>query len=116
MTSIEKINTLLLQRGITGADLSRAIGLSNGTYSQWNTGATKPSKKTLKNVADYFGVNVLDLVDDPEKEKPATESDGQKEKFDELKFILNQLDADNSETLKEYALFLLQRQKSQGGQ
>lgn len=69
MTSIDKINALLLQSGKTGAELSRDIGLSNSAYSLWNTGSTKPSAKTLKKIADYFGVPVIDLLDDEKKEK-----------------------------------------------
>ena len=65
MTSIEKINILLAQHGMSGADLERAIGVSNSVYSQWNTGATKPSRKNLKKIADYFQIDVTELLDDP---------------------------------------------------
>lgn len=65
ITSIDKINALLLKNGISGAELERSIGLSNSVYSQWNTGATKPSKKSLKKIADYFGIDVTELLDNP---------------------------------------------------
>lgn len=86
MKAIEKINALLLQQGKTGAEMSRDLGLSNSAYSLWNTGSTNPSKKNLKRIADYFGVNVTDVVDDlePGKEKPATISDGQEKNEEEL--------------------------------
>lgn len=45
MKSIDKINMILLQKGISGAELSVNAGLSNSAYSQWNTEKTKPSKK-----------------------------------------------------------------------
>lgn len=64
MESIDKINILIAERGISGAELSRAIGASRAVYSQWNTRATKPSNKTLRKIADYFGVNVRDLMPD----------------------------------------------------
>lgn len=36
MSTIDKINLLIKERGITGAELTRAIGIkSTGTYSQW---------------------------------------------------------------------------------
>lgn len=82
--AIDKINAMLLQHGKTGAEMSRDVGLSNSAYSLWNTGATKPSKKNLKKVADYFGVNVTDLLDDVETEKPATVRDGQEENEENL--------------------------------
>lgn len=62
MEVIDKINELLAINGMTGADLSRAIGLSSGAYSQWNKRTTRPSNKTLKKIADYFGVTVSDIL------------------------------------------------------
>lgn len=41
MEVIDKINELLVINGLTGADLSRAIGLSSGAYSQWNKRTTR---------------------------------------------------------------------------
>lgn len=116
MKAIEKINALLLQQGKTGAEMSRDLGLSNSAYSLWNTGSTKPSKKNLKRIADYFGVNVTDIIDDPEpkKAKPATVSDGQEDQYKAFKKILDELNDENVESLREYAIFLKQRQKSQG--
>lgn len=64
MESIDKINALLIDRGLTGAELSRAIGVSRAVYSQWNTRATKPSIKTLKKIADFFSVPVASLLPD----------------------------------------------------
>ena len=118
MKAIEKINALLLQQGKTGAEMSRDLGLSNSAYSLWNTGSTKPSKKNLKRIADYFGVNVTDIADDPEhkKAKPVTVSDGSKEKYEEIKQIFDSLTDDNIVSLRDYALYLLQRQESQDGQ
>ena len=69
MTTIEKINVLLSQNGMSGADLERALGLSNSVYSQWNTGTTKPSKKNLKRIADLFNIDVEELLPDPQKTK-----------------------------------------------
>ena len=58
MSIIDKINARLAQLGKTGAEMSRDIGLSNSIYSQWNTGKSKPSNKTLVRVANYLGVSV----------------------------------------------------------
>lgn len=65
MSTIDKINLLIKEKGITGAELTRAIGIkSTGTYSQWNKGTTEISNKNLKKIADFFGVPVSYLVDD----------------------------------------------------
>lgn len=57
MDIFDRINKLITDKGITGAELSRDLGLSNSIYSQWKSGATKPSPKTIKKIADYFGVS-----------------------------------------------------------
>lgn len=71
MSTIDKINLLIKERGITGAELTRAIGIkSTGTYSQWNKGTTEISNKNLKKIADFFGVPVSYLVDDANRGTP----------------------------------------------
>lgn len=64
MNTIDKINYYLVKQGKTGADLSRALGLSNSVYSQWNTGKTKPKKSKLIAIAEYLGVSVEDILPD----------------------------------------------------
>lgn len=48
MDTVSKIRTLLKQKGIAGYRMCSDIGLSNATFSQWNTGKTKPTEKNLK--------------------------------------------------------------------
>lgn len=68
MNTIDKINYYLFKQGKTGADLSRALGLSNSVYSQWNTGKTKPRKSKLIAIAEYLNVSVEDLLPDDDAE------------------------------------------------
>lgn len=68
MNTIDKINYFLFKQGKTGADLSRALGLSNSVYSQWNTGKTKPRKSKLTAIAEYLNVSVEDLLPDDDAE------------------------------------------------
>lgn len=62
MDAIDKINFYLSKKGKNGADLSRALGLSNSIYSQWNTQKTKPSNVRLPVIAEYLGVSVEDIM------------------------------------------------------
>lgn len=66
MDTIDKINFFLAKKGVNGADLSRALDLSNSTYSQWNKKKNKPSKKLLPKIAKYLCVSVEDLLPDPD--------------------------------------------------
>lgn len=70
MRTIDKINYYLRIIGKNGADLSRALGLSNSIYSQWNTGKSKPSPQKLPAIAEFLGVSVADLLPDDEEVLP----------------------------------------------
>ena len=76
MRTIDKINYYLRIIGKTGADLSRAIGLSNSIYSQWNTGKSKPSPQRLPAIAEYLGVSVADILPDDEEVLPKAKKEG----------------------------------------
>lgn len=69
MEVIDRINLRLAEIGKTGAEMSRALQLSNSIYSQWNTKKTKPSKKTLVKVAEYLDVPVEYLLTGKEPKK-----------------------------------------------
>lgn len=70
MRTIDKINYYLRIIGRNGADLSRALGLSNSIYSQWNTGKSKPSPQKLPAIAEFLGVSVADILPDDEEVLP----------------------------------------------
>lgn len=89
MDTIDKINFYLAKTGKTGADLSRALGLSNSIYSQWNTRKTRPSRARLPAIAAYLQVTVEDILPDEDdfqksaKKDPAT--DGGEVTVDDVK-------------------------------
>ena len=62
MYDIDKINFYLSKKGKNRADLSRALGLSNSIYSQWNTRKTKPSNARLPAISEYLGVSVEGIM------------------------------------------------------
>lgn len=78
MDVMDRINLCLKKIGKSGAEMSRDLGLSNSTYSQWNTRKTKPSNKVLSILAVYLGVSISYLANgredallEEQKEKPA---------------------------------------------
>ena len=70
MTTIERIELLLKERGISAAQMSKACGLSSGLFSQWKSGTQAPSLKKLTAIAEFFGVTT-DYLLGKEKEKAA---------------------------------------------
>lgn len=117
MDTIDKINYFLVKQGKTGADLSRALGLSNSIYSQWNKKKTKPKTSKLSVIAEYLGVSVADILPDDEEVLPKAKKEGApdpktegvsptvQELFD---FIDTATDAELDELLR-YAQFLMSR-------
>lgn len=63
---VARINALLAAKGIPKQQFYKDCSITSASYSLWNTGKTNPSMKNLKNIADYLGVSVADLMPDGE--------------------------------------------------
>jgi len=57
MGVIDRIFELMNLRGVTAAQLTREVPLSNGLVTQWKQGKQKPSQETIIKLAGYFGVS-----------------------------------------------------------
>lgn len=85
MNTIDKINYYLAKQGKNGAGLCAYLGVSNGVYSQWNTGRTSPRKSKLPLIAEYLGVTVEDLLPDESiKKEPSIPTDEELDKNDAM--------------------------------
>lgn len=69
-----KIKELREAAGMTKADLSRAVEVTDVTVGYWESGEIKQigSEKLLK-LADVFGISVSELLDDPRADKSGLE-------------------------------------------
>lgn len=76
MDTIDRINAILKEKGMTGADLSRQIGVSTAVYSQWNRKKTKPSNKNVAKAAEILGVPVSELIEQKEPPQSPDEAVG----------------------------------------
>ncbi|MDD3570283.1 MAG: helix-turn-helix transcriptional regulator [Lachnospiraceae bacterium] len=65
----EIFNQLLQKYGLTPYKVSKEIGVSQSTLSDWKLGKITPKTDTLKKIADYFGVTVDYLVIGSEPKK-----------------------------------------------
>ena len=117
MYTIDKINYYLVKQGKTGADLSRALGLSNSIYSQWNKKKTNPKRSKLSVIAEYLGVSVADILPDDEEvlpkakkeSAPDPKTEGVSPTVQELfDFIDTATNAELNELLR-YAQFLMSK-------
>lgn len=63
---------LLQKYGVTSYKLSKEIGITQTTLSNWKSGRSTPNVQNLQKIADYFGVTVDYLmtgVENPESKK-----------------------------------------------
>ena len=59
----KKIDELLAQKGISGAKMSADLGMSRSFMTELRKGRAKSIKiETAKKIADYFGVDVSELL------------------------------------------------------
>lgn len=112
-----RLKELREERGWTMRDASRFLKKSYTTYVNHEKGYRDPDSDDLVSYSRAYGVSIEYLLGRTDIRKPVIlEDNGQKEKYEELKRMLDQLTDENAASLKEYALFLLQRQQSPGDQ
>lgn len=57
----ERVEQLLLEKGVNIADVSRSTGIGKSTFSGWKNGKYQPKSDKRQKVADYFGVSLAYL-------------------------------------------------------
>lgn len=78
---VTKINALLAKKNISKAEFYEKCNLTSASYSNWNTGKTRPKMKNIEKIARFLGVTSEYLLygDGAEKESapdPKTEGEG----------------------------------------
>ncbi len=58
----ERLLTLRTERGLTQEEAAEKIGVSNKTYSKWETGSTSPDIETVVKLSQAFGVTADHLL------------------------------------------------------
>lgn len=105
MDTIDRINALIDEKRMSGAELARKIGVSNSALSQWNARTTKPSTRSLRKIADVLCTTVDYLTGETgkmQKENPTTVSSDGVDQDRELIYLFSQL------TTAEKAMMILQ--------
>lgn len=67
MDAVDVILKLIKEKGISQKELTVAIGVSSGNFSDWKKKRSKPSSNILKKIAEYFNVSVDYLLTGEEK-------------------------------------------------
>ena len=65
MTTLDaKLLTLRLEHRFTQSEIAEKIGVSQNSYSKWESGKCTPSVKNLQKIAAFYQIAVPDLLDD----------------------------------------------------
>ena len=58
----ERYAKLLEEKNLTSYQVSKETGISQAILSYWKSGRSVPKADKLKILADYFGVDIKDLL------------------------------------------------------
>ena len=64
----KNIRRLLIEKDITSQELSDRLGISYSTLTDWINGNTYPRIDSIERLANFFGVNKSDLVEEKQSE------------------------------------------------
>ena len=76
---VTRINALLAKKNISKTEFYEKCNLTSASYSNWNTGKTRPKMKNIERIARFLGVTSEYLLygDGEEKESaPDPKTDG----------------------------------------
>ncbi len=103
---------MLAKKNISKAEFYEKCNLTSASYSNWNTGKTRPKMKNIEKIARFLGVTSEYLLygDGAEKESaPDPKTEGASPTVQELfDFIDTATDAELNELLR-YAQFLMSK-------
>lgn len=68
MTEFEKLDKYITDNNIAVSSICRQLGFSSGLYSQWRSGAQKPTEKKLIAVAKACGISLDYLFSESDTE------------------------------------------------
>lgn len=111
MDTIDKINVLLAERQMSGADLERRLGVTRSVYSQWNTRKTKPKRNRMKKIAEILGVSVDDILPDDDLNGVQTRPVASVEEIKIALFGVNGVSDELYAEVKRYAAYVLEQDK-----
>ena len=72
---LTRIEIRMAELGMSKEEFYEKSGISSASFSQWNTGVHKPTKKKLGQAAAVLNVSLEYLLTGEQKEKPAISED-----------------------------------------
>ena len=97
----------MAQKNVTRSDVCAALGFKYTTFTDWVNGNKYPRIDKIEMLANYFGIEKSDLIEDKSSQTRPTVSD------DDIKFALfgGKVSDEAFEEVKRFAEFVAQREK-----
>lgn len=89
------LKTLRKEKGLTQEQMAEQFGVTNRTISRWENGINMPDISILVEIANYFEIGILELIEGERKQEAMIT-----EKNEDLKKIANYADEQKSIVLK----------------
>lgn len=67
----KRVKELRLEHHLTQSEFGKICGVTDKAVSTWENGTAEPRMGSLQRMADYFGLTISDLLQDPEDHLPA---------------------------------------------
>lgn len=91
----EVFEQLLQKHGVSPYKVSKDTGVTQTSLSNWKTGKSTPTTKTLQRLADYFGVTLDYLMtgkEDPKEKSPELTARDEKDITKTLNKVMEQFE------------------------
>lgn len=109
-TMAENIKYYMDKNNKTRKDMCEALGISYMTFSDWVNAKTYPRIDKIEMMANYFGIQKADLVEDREKEKEPHLSDSSSVS-DAIRYIYSQLTPEDQRLVDEMIISLARKKE-----
>ena len=118
MNTLDKILSLLTEKGIQQKTFAENIGVTKHTITDWKNGRSKSYKKYIEKIADFFDVSADYLLEKTDDKSPLPkEAINIFDNVDMNAFsrqLYEQLTKEERKKVQEYILFLIsQRAKNE---
>lgn len=67
----KRVKELRLEHHLTQSEFGKICGVTDKAVSTWENGTAEPRMGSLQRMADYFGLTISDLLQDPDDHLPA---------------------------------------------
>lgn len=71
----EFLRTLRKEKGLTQEQVAEEFNVSGRTVSRWETGSNMPDISIISEIADFYEVDIRELIDGERKNEPAPEEE-----------------------------------------